>query len=1271
LLTRVGVECVEYTMLVRSLSDEVEQLTKAVGSASSARGDHGRTVDSPAPSAGAAEFSGVDAVALPPPSHSQGPRFSIPPQVGFDVEAAVPDLSAFAAASHPPDLLRAVSDAAVASLAFGDAAVSPIGVRQVAPPVGRLPVTAPPIPAAPPIAGFAEFTADREPRDSARRQQARDQMLSPWQGTYGFQDSYGYIVDRKTDGAAETLGEATLHTAIAAVAIATGNVHQDPWEKAEADRVLGGVLDALTEHSWGNPDGLGRRHPIRHPDVFDYAADGTRIRNSPLTKDSFGAIVAACYYAYTGPHSSDAVRTKARALMAKWIEYLVLHQWRLHSSTHPAYFEGEFECKDHEYVNIFSDAHRKPKSCKDPDAFLLVPHEVYALKSAGAVLGLNTAHISPWGSSLPVALRQTIVDVAAPYLAGAAAHALELVLSSLTIRIPYSVAFGGVAAGWPFGELAGEFVIDVLPDDTQRTIVEEFRNALADAIREVFRLTHLGQFQTVDLIGVGVDRILDRLPDSLGKDSWRTVLTTAMQQLAGWLRQDIWIEAASVIGALHPMEVIYKPDVVSFTMWSVAVECETNPAMTTLLKPFLLQFWAFLRGRRNANGLWAWLVDDTGRVEEQLTLFETSEPTRWDKFAYGSTPFDEWRDKPPKADIRSPRLDHLVLDGLYEKGGPPTLPETAGDWWDRFVEAARQAADNLVALIREQFTASGRYVRELVDAAGTRVREMWEAGGRFTREIVNSAGRRVQRLVSQLDGAFERWSWAPDGVFHEYARWQRLLPDGSTAAGDLVELLRRGVQGELEKFTWSPAHALESYRKWWRSSGDGAAAAQDLVEAKLRDAAGQLTRTVWNNDHVLQSYRKWWRSAADGSAAAVDVATVKLRSVEGTLEEWTHSADGAFEGYGRWARSTIGGAAEAVDMVERKVRDAAGLMTITIWSPAHVFESYRQWWRSAVDGSAVGADLVERKLRDAGGVLTRSLWSNDHVFLSHRRWWRSATDGAAAATDIAMTQLRDAQGVFEQWQHRADGSFESYGKWWQSNTEGAATAAAMVESRLRDAAGVLTISTWSTAHVYETYRKWWQSAADGSVTAQDLVERRLRDAGGALQIWTWSAEHVFLTYRRWNTSAIDGTAQAADLAITQVRDAAGELQEWLYETGRVLQRYGRWWRSPADGTAAAADMVERLARDSAGELKKWIWDTGAVFRNYWRWARSTTDGSALAADLRERLTVEAGGNRVVESWNDAGQYAKSVFDAAGKLVGGVNIPLPEWPPRFPDWRPPW
>lgn len=209
------------------------------------------------------------------------------------------------------------------------------------------------------------FQLEHQKDASLYRKDARSQLLSAWNGEHGFRDPHGFIVGYSTDGSIGSPGEATLHTAIAAIAIAAANYHQNSWEDANAR--LYDLLKTLFERSWGNVDNSGEAHPIRHPDVFDFDADGTKFRNSPLTKDSFGAVLCACYYAYASPNTSLLVRDQAKQLLQKWVDYLARHQYRLHSS----YIVGEFEKDGKNYANIFSGPNRETKSYKGLEAFVL------------------------------------------------------------------------------------------------------------------------------------------------------------------------------------------------------------------------------------------------------------------------------------------------------------------------------------------------------------------------------------------------------------------------------------------------------------------------------------------------------------------------------------------------------------------------------------------------------------------------------------------------------------------------------------------------------------------------------------------------------------------------------------------------------------------------------------------------------------------------------------------------------------------------------------
>lgn len=160
--------------------------------------------------------------------------------------------------------------------------------------------------------------------DEARREQALIQLTREiaTSDNIGFIDDCGYIVATKYEidvinpdsgvithpGEADIRGEATYYTAIAVVALATGNYVQQLWDIANANDNIIKLLRVLEGTSWGNRDSAGTLHPIRHPELFDYDKNKVKIQQRPLTKDSFGPILAACYYAFSCPNSSDTVR---------------------------------------------------------------------------------------------------------------------------------------------------------------------------------------------------------------------------------------------------------------------------------------------------------------------------------------------------------------------------------------------------------------------------------------------------------------------------------------------------------------------------------------------------------------------------------------------------------------------------------------------------------------------------------------------------------------------------------------------------------------------------------------------------------------------------------------------------------------------------------------------------------------------------------------------------------------------------------------------------
>ncbi|KAJ5740823.1 hypothetical protein N7493_000695 [Penicillium malachiteum] len=202
----------------------------------------------------------------------------------------------------------------------------------------------------------------------------------------GFVDEKGYLVEIGEDGKPTSPGDATLFTALAVVALATGNCQPDEWETQNANTAIMGFLNVLLETSWGKTDfvpkgqiATGENHPIRHPEVIEWDKSG-RSRPRPLSKDSFAPIVAACYYSYTCPNSSEEVRSLAQTLLTKWVKYLSEHRWMLHTN---------WSGTELQEVIYSTETVEKENQKLTVDGFMLWPHELYALKDCALTLFIS------------------------------------------------------------------------------------------------------------------------------------------------------------------------------------------------------------------------------------------------------------------------------------------------------------------------------------------------------------------------------------------------------------------------------------------------------------------------------------------------------------------------------------------------------------------------------------------------------------------------------------------------------------------------------------------------------------------------------------------------------------------------------------------------------------------------------------------------------------------------------------------------------------------
>ena len=118
--------------------------------------------------------------------------------------------------------------------------------------------------------------------------------------------------------------------------------------------------------------------------------------------------------------------------------------------------------------------------------------------------------------------------------------------------------------------------------------------------------------------------------------------------------------------------------------------------------------------------------------------------------------------------------------------------------------------------------------------------------------------------------------------------------------------------------------------------------------------------------------------------------------------------------------------------------------------------------------------------------------------------------------------------------------------------------------------------------------------------------------------------------------------------------------KWVEEYWNRAERY--WKGVWADTTATADKMLERISELANDRWVEEYWNSPERAAKYWRgvWANA-----ARGASMLERYTTAFDGTTVVEIWNDAGEYGKSVFDKVGRLISKTGIGVPNLPDLWP------
>ncbi|MEQ8787400.1 MAG: hypothetical protein RIC55_13930, partial [Pirellulaceae bacterium] len=629
-----------------------------------------------------------------------------------------------------------------------------------------------------------------------------------------FRDEYGFVVSWNGETAGDT-GEAVYFTAVAATALAAETFELGGGASLDrTNQELADLLSTLLHEGWSTPDGLGRSYPIRHPLEIDFVKSDVKVpleaatasealeaslsakkveykkelvplRQSPLAHDAFGQILTAAHYSYASSGTTAEVKELARDLVQKYSEFLVENQWRLTTYTSGDQWLGEL-------YNASGDK----KDNKGPDTYMLFPHERYALQNVGARMGLVTSHWNIWQG-----METTLTQEAADGVAALAGGALDAILRAANISLPYDISIG--PSRWNLPHIKGSLDISI-SDSTRNNAVKNFE----DVIREGVRAYNLAENQGADLLGLAVNRVLDLLPEAIGPDSWRTVITTAVQEILPWISGQGWIEAGTFIGSLEALKA-QNPSTVGYAVWTFAAEMEARPEMADLLRPFVKEYYYnFLRPiAGNDHPLWAWLANDGGRTAEHLDRFESEgDPRRWDDYAWhrGVDAFYKRDDASGGEKIQS-RLDYVALDALHAKGAPLGLTGVALSWRDKLADAADAALAGLVNSIKAEWAnpssdlvdLADRLMHQLglgVDRIAGILADVESDLGKIAQALAQGVTQDLDQIAKALLSASDNVAEVADALYHhteglgkEFSKLTRALSD--VEPGDLIVAL--------------------------------------------------------------------------------------------------------------------------------------------------------------------------------------------------------------------------------------------------------------------------------------------------------------------------------------------------------------------------------------------------------------------------------------------------------------------------------------------------
>uniref|UniRef100_A0A8H7TQ47 Uncharacterized protein n=1 Tax=Bionectria ochroleuca TaxID=29856 RepID=A0A8H7TQ47_BIOOC len=833
---------------------------------------------------------------------------------------------------------------------------------------------------------------------------------------FNYRDVHGYVLERRDDRF-ETYGEATYFTAIAAAAYALDS-YESPRENT--NQVLGGLLDVLNEKSWGNRDSQWVTHPIRHPDWQEIHTSGI-VRQRPMSKDAFGPIVAACYYAFNSPNTSGAVRVTAKNLINHWVTYLSTHNWTLHTNYLPGEFEkvpgekdpGDTTAPPYRYKNIRSYENGKeggPSRYLGPESFLLLPCELYSLKHCAESLSVPN-NIAPWINA-SFAIGSNITYHILPPVVAAARDGLRYVLDHLEFEKRYRIE---LIPGWEKGDLKGKLSLSI-PESKKAAILDAFEKSIYEMLDPLFRdPTSIGS-RGSPLYPNAIRKLVPFFPDDLRVLPLNEILQDLLAQVMPWFQDDLLFEylafqltfdpritnklglvvlsSASVPGLYFGWKVGTAPteapdaSLAGFTFWSMLMELETRSILNCMLRPLAASHYGALKAAQNPNGLWAAVCEDRAAIDTAIQNFLNLGAPSLDSKPYAwSKNYEEWFAK--KDDPMSSRLDYFILRALIDKGVPRRVPLSLSSL-QIFLDAAESLIRNTILSAIDEFKKTGKYYVMVTDAAGAVVQDLMDTSVGFVRNIWK-AGEQTSSTLHKLAGQVEQWRWRPgQGGLAGYTRWAKAPIEGLPPFSDLLEHHIRDLDGALRVWKWGDNMRFKEFAKFTTSGVDGAIDETQKVIQQVRDLDGRLHQWI-SSQGQLRSYLGWIDAAAGGSVAINSCVLHVVRDLAGGLKRWEYNAGHVLKNFNHWATADSLGNSDPSKLLQSAVRDPAGFLIQSMFSSGALQKEFH-WASSSIQGIGRSADCI--------------------LVQKYEKWAKVDSNGGASSNDLVKIVERLPDGKF-------------------------------------------------------------------------------------------------------------------------------------------------------------------------------------------------------------------------------------------------------------------